>query len=177
MNIHPIFVHFPIALFTLYSIFELIRFKKLLRQEYWFYIKASFVIIGTAVGYVTAFTGDMAKDSIAKLVGPGTTLSDVISLHESFALITLALYTLIAIGYFYEWLERAQAERWERLQSFAAMRFWQQYTRVVRGTKAALFLSLFGLVCVFMTGTLGGIIVYGSGADPIAGVVYRLFFQ
>ena len=40
MNIHPIFVHFPIALLTLYSLAELIRWRRITELAYWFYVKA-----------------------------------------------------------------------------------------------------------------------------------------
>ena len=56
MNLHPIFVHFPIALFTLYALLECARFKKLQEQTYYFYLKAFLVITGglaSSAAYIT----------------------------------------------------------------------------------------------------------------------------
>ena len=47
MNIHPLLVHFPIALLTIYSLLELVPFKQIYRQSYWFYTKAIILIIGS----------------------------------------------------------------------------------------------------------------------------------
>lgn len=44
-NIHPVLVHFPIALSIVYAILELIPFKKL--RENLFTTKASLVTLGT----------------------------------------------------------------------------------------------------------------------------------
>lgn len=45
MNIHPFLVHFPIALFCVYTILECVRFQVVIKQPYWFYLKAGIVIM------------------------------------------------------------------------------------------------------------------------------------
>ena len=37
MNVHPLLIHFPIALLTVYVVMECLRFKKLLAEHSWFY--------------------------------------------------------------------------------------------------------------------------------------------
>ncbi|MEK7110290.1 MAG: hypothetical protein AAB759_00205 [Patescibacteria group bacterium] len=39
MNIHPAFVHFPIALLTIYAVLELARFRFFTARPYWFHLK------------------------------------------------------------------------------------------------------------------------------------------
>lgn len=42
LNIHPVIVHTPIGLLTLYSIIELLRFKKLQERPYLFFYQGCF---------------------------------------------------------------------------------------------------------------------------------------
>ena len=39
-----------------------------------------------------------------------------------------------------------------------------------------ILLALVGLVCITITGGLGGTMVYGPNADPFFGVIYKLMF-
>src|ERR1051326_6600291 len=65
LNVHPIFVHFPVALLTIYCLLEFVRLRKVTSQPYWFYIKAMFVIIGSLATAAALITGDMAEDIVA----------------------------------------------------------------------------------------------------------------
>ena len=64
MNLHPIFVHFPIALLTLYTLCELLRFKKIKDHPAWFYLKAVLIICGTLGAAAALLTGDGAKEAV-----------------------------------------------------------------------------------------------------------------
>jgi len=69
MNVHPIFVHFPIALLTIYALLELIQFKKVTSWNPWFYIKASFVVFGAIGTYAALFTGGTDRRSVPRWRG------------------------------------------------------------------------------------------------------------
>ena len=80
MFLHPIVIHFPIALLTVYSILEIIRFKN---DD----TKRVLVILGTLGAYVAALTG------------PGGEGVRILDMHELFAKLTIIIYSLIAISY------------------------------------------------------------------------------
>lgn len=145
MNIHPIVVHFPIALLTVYSLMECLRFRKVLELPHWFSIKASFVILG-ALGAAAAYVS-----------GPeGAARSLLGEMHESFAFATLVIFAGIALMYALEWF------------------FPSKYSNVVMRPYIIVPLALAGLVVVTITGGLGGALVYGTTFDPFMAPVFRL---
>ncbi len=160
MNIHPMFVHFPVALFTLYCILEILRFKKLTGQVYWFYLKATFVIIGFAVSLPTIITGIMAKE-----VYPGSSPYKVILVHETFAITTTVVFGIIAFFYVVGWMRRNGKNIWPSVV------VWEK--RITEGG-LGIFLALIGLALVGTTAALGGLLAYGPENDPISGFLYNL---
>lgn len=92
MNIHPLVVHYPIAFLTIYAVFELVRFRKIFEQPYWFYVKKVLIIVGWAGSIAAALTGFIASDWATE--GPR-----IFVLHKSFAMMTVALSTISAIFY------------------------------------------------------------------------------
>lgn len=144
MNIHPIIVHFPIALLTLYAVFELIRFKKVTSQPYWFQIKAILAVLGTLGAYVAAASGPD---------GGGSALKEM---HEQFASLTVLIFTIIALAYLLEWF------------------FPSKYSNFVHRPYIIIPLAILGLVAVTVTGGLGGALVYGTQFDPFMAPIFKL---
>ncbi len=161
MNIHPIVVHFPIALLTLYSIFEIARFPFLVRQPWYFFIKAVLVILGSAASGVAVLTGQFSEKFQEG--------NPVLEYHEFFAYSTAAIFGLIALLYLITWYADYRAQQGIILQSklVAVSKF------VVKG-KLAILLSLLGLMCVTITGGLGGVMVFGPEADPFFKPIYNI---
>lgn len=91
-NVHPIVIHFPIAFLTLYAIFELVRFQKVLEKPYWFYVKKVLIIAGWIGTLVAALTGLVATNFTIQ--GPR-----IFMMHEVFATATIILSTIAAIFY------------------------------------------------------------------------------
>lgn len=164
MNIHPIFVHFPIALFTLFSILELLRFR--LKQPYWFYVKAVLVISGFLSAIVTVFTGLVAAESLR-----GSSLEDVVAVHASFAISATFIFMILAWAYFVAWVnsvKRIQNNNWL---------FLTKIQKFFIETNFAYILTILGFVAIAITGALGGSMVYGPETDPFVSFVYHLFFS
>lgn len=161
MNIHPIFVHFPIAFFTLYAIAELIRFKVFTKQSYWFYIKAFLVTIGVFFAlFLTIPTGKIA----AGIVTNGNP-DKLINTHALFAITTTIIFTIAAFGYGLEWLKRTN----KTLPAFLL-----KLQVFITETPAIIVIAFVGLICVSITGALGGSIVYGPESEPFSSFVYHL---
>lgn len=146
MDIHPLIVHFPIALLTLYAVFELIRFNKVLEKPYWFYIKAALVIVGELLALLTI------------LFSPEDGEMRIVEVHESFATATAIVFGLIALNYLIHWMKR---EGW-----FIRIPTLPNWSLVI--------LAVIGLVCITITGGLGGAIVYGTEFDPLMAPIFKL---
>jgi uncharacterized membrane protein len=163
LNVHPLLVHFPVALLTIYALLELLRFTRITALPYTFYVKATFVIIGTASSYAAYLSG--------LLIGPQFmqgSLTKLVQMHGFFAMLTAVLYTVIALAYLFAWLKRADALKSPRLQ-----RFGDRADRFVMSGWSVLT-ALIGLTLVTITGALGGAIAYGPDIDPFVSVIYTI---
>ncbi len=173
MNIHPIIVHFPIALLTVYALFEIISIKKLQHIVSWFYIKFTFLVIGTLGIFVALYTGDIAEGIMGR--------SDLIENHNTWAVVTAYIFVFILLIYV---TKLSLVQNWiEQLQLLKPN--WTTFTSIAKKIQIFLYhfyahraylviLSLAGLISVTITGALGGAIVYGPDADPAVTAVLKL---
>ncbi len=163
MNLHVIFVHFPIAFFTIYALAEMARFDFITRQLYWFYIKAVLVIIGALSAVVTITTGLLIEDLMEG--------HPALEYHEFFAWTTFGIFLAIALSYAFAWLGKVIPVQ---------NRFWKLAvdcgTKIVE-SKWIIILAMLGLISVTITGGLGGVMAFGEKSDPFFGFFYRLFIK
>lgn len=89
MNIHPAFVHFPIALLTLYAIIEILPLARLIPRVQWSPIRAFLLYVGTAGALVTAITGGMAEDVVGE--------TPAVTTHETAAYILIGIFLLSCV--------------------------------------------------------------------------------
>jgi uncharacterized membrane protein len=143
MDLHPIIVHFPVALLTLYAVFECIRFEKVLSKAYWFYVKAILAIFGS-VASIAAFA-----------TGPDVGGSALVQMHSNFALTTVLVFGLIALTYLLEWFKPSK------------------YSLFIMRPYIIIPLAVLGLVLVTVTGGLGGAIQYGTHFDPFLAPAFK----
>lgn len=175
MDLHPIIVHFPVALLTIYSLMELIRNKKLLKSESWFYVKATFLIIGVIGALVALGSGDVAAHQLTD-----NNLRNVIEVHEGVAGATTTIFGILAIAYILSFIDK-------KLKKIITERIGPGLTKAynilikisnfISRTNFVIILAISGLVLLTLTGALGGLIVYGPNADPLTQLVYQLFFN
>lgn len=161
MNIHPLVVHFPIALLTIYALFELLRFKRITQERSWIYIKAAFLILGTLSAFAAIGTGDFGKELYRSA-------ANSIAVHESAAQATTFVFSLLSLYYLID-LFAEYLSGYPRIQT-ALLRFARLFTSPI-----IVILALIGLVGIFITGALGGSIVYGTAHDPFLLFVHNLF--
>ncbi len=160
MNIHPLFVHFPVALLTLYAVLECIRFKKLNDLPAWPYLKISLLVLGTVGALAALLTGDMARQFHRDV-------RQLVSMHELFGQMTTIIFGILAVNYIILIAERFG------LKGFLPpwlQKLWALLVTVrnaLFGTPLVILLALLGLVSLVITGALGGIIVYGPSTDPV----------
>ncbi|MCC6934730.1 MAG: hypothetical protein IT406_03545 [Candidatus Yanofskybacteria bacterium] len=169
LNIHPIFVHFPVALLTLAATLELVRFRRVLQKSYIFHTKAFLVIAGTISGFIALQTGELLEH-----LYDGTTTARIVELHSSLATATLGVFGILSIAYAAQWMEREQV--FTRLRHTSAFRMIHALGQRITETRFAYVVSIVGLTLITLTGALGGIIAYGPDIDPVASFIYRLLF-
>lgn len=175
MNIHPIFVHFPIALLTLYSFFECFYFRKLINKEYWFFVKAILVVMGTLGGFFALSTGDLAKNQYQNNID----IKNLIEIHSNWAAVAISIYSIISFVYIIKWFDYSSwLKKYKPNNFFIVVR--SSVSRVIQ-----IFLSPWilitlagaGFVTITIAGALGGAIVYGPDVDPVVKFIYQLFFS
>jgi len=89
-NIHPLFVHFPIALFSMFFLVDLLG--KLAKQGQWRSVASWFLYLGTVSALLTVAAGLSAADSVAH----GGNVHDIMERHEHLGLSILGLATLLS---------------------------------------------------------------------------------
>lgn len=175
MNIHPIVVHFPIALLTLYAICELIRFKKFTTRHYWFHVKAILIIAGLVSAQLALLTGEAVEHMFDKI---DAGKKAIVPIHAFFAEATFSIFLILAIAYLSLWIEydapKTLLTKYPRLVTP-----WKNLLKISKWiieTPASLALAFVGIVGVTITGALGGAMVHGPEVDPFVSFIYHLFF-
>lgn len=146
-GLHPKFVHFPIALFLAYTLFEIAGI--IIKKD--FLGKAAYILLLMSIlGAVAAvLTGNQASDIAEKLVDLDVRIPlGAISRHEDYA--TYALWYMFILAAFRTYLMVKK-----KFQG------WLKYSFIV--------LSLLGSLLIYEAALLGGKLVYqyGVGTEVI----------
>lgn len=97
LNIHPLLIHFPIALLTIYSLLEIIPIKKIQQLPYLFYTKAIILIFGFTAILPTILTGLIIQQEFSNQQA-------LVSLHSQFGELSAAIYGILTIIYIFSWI-------------------------------------------------------------------------
>lgn len=162
MDFHPIIVHFPVALLTCYAVSELFRFRIIRENSSWFWIQASFLLVGSAGSLVAYKTGEWASEGMKSVL---------VSAHARFAKITVILFGLLALLYVVRILSEWFGASFSVLMRITSM------TERMRKSFLMPIAALVGLATVTITGALGGAIVYGPDVDPFVSIIYNLVIK
>lgn len=171
MNIHPLFVHFPIALLTIYSIVELLNGFSFWKKQQWILpIKQFLLFVGVGSAFVTLQTGELAEHALND-----KSLESLVETHAFFASASTYIFLALALIYFFRFM--STAVWFESRVPIFLKRIVTLYTKMFDHRVIILFGAVLGLLSIVITGALGGAIVYGPTVDPIVNIVYRLFFN
>lgn len=165
MTLHPIVVHFPVALCTLYALLELAgRLKFLNARPWFFYVKAVFAIIGaggTVAAYLTGRLQFVTLDEV-----------DVMTrTHAQWAWYTMWLFAFIGLMYLVL-LVGKEFPTW--LQKNALLARVYGWSNALTSSWFMPAIALVGLMCITVTGALGGATVYGRDVDPAVKIITDL---
>jgi uncharacterized membrane protein len=176
MNIHPLFVHFPIAFLVVYGIMELIHTERLNHSGLYAAIKGFLVILGTLSAYITLGTGESASHLLLR---GSPDFRPLVEMHAGFAGATTAIFSLLAAAYIIKFALDSKHANASVLSTGWLASMWRALcvaSRAIRETIFGQFLALAGIICITITGGLGAAIVYGPDTDPIVHFVYGMFF-
>jgi uncharacterized membrane protein len=165
-NLHPIFVHFPVAFLTLYAVLEILSLPFLTRRTWWFPVKAVLLFAGFVGGLVALQTGELAAEAFR-----GTATMRAVQWHEYFAKASLIIFGILSAAYLVESLARKEGARWSDGQWWTTVLLWE---RRIFPMPVRIILAVCGFTALAITGALGGSLVYGTDVDPLAGYLYMI---
>lgn len=164
-NIHPIFVHFPIALLFLYSIIKILPLQKWLPRIAWRDIERVLL----AIGVLGAFAGLATGENAEHLIRPNHQL---VNMHATFASAATWIYGALLAGEIFAILNAKNILFSQNLQFIPKLLHF--FERVLCHPVFSVVLAVVGLFAISITGLLGGAIIYGTSADPVAHIVLKI---
>lgn len=97
-TIHPVVVHFPIALLTIYSLLEIASlFPKVRHNRTVRYIKLFLIVVGWVGIQAALSSGEAMEDA-------GYGAQRILERHENFGNLSNWLYGLATLGYVSQWI-------------------------------------------------------------------------
>lgn len=173
MNIHPLFVHFPIAFLILYSVLELARFGWLQRQSWIAYTKTLLLVAGSVGAFLAAQTGEMAEDVIRNK----PELRQIFEAHQLAAKASEIIFGILAFAYIVWWCTQQPriVALFTRVPVLNTIRLIvERISRFILTPWVCVVLAVLGLTAISLTGGFGGVLVYGRDADPFFAPVIQL---
>ncbi len=152
-------MHFPIALLVLYSIIKIVPFSRWFPRVAWKDIERVLLAVGLLGAYAAIMTGENARSL-------NLPPNDLVEWHRTFARLSTWLYGALLIGEV-----SAIANARLVLQPNAVVKFLE---RIFNHKVFSRLIAAAALVSITVTGMLGGAMVFGPTADPLAGLVLRL---
>lgn len=163
-NIHPLFVHFPIAFLLLYSLIRILPFERLVPSLSWRHIQQVLLLAGVLGAFLSNTTGELAEH----LVRPEEAL---VEMHAFFALASTWIYGLLLGGEILFTLNPYLSKKFP-LGGLATLLI--KIENLLTNRTLTLVLAIVGVVAISLTGLLGGVMVYGTSADPLAPVILKI---
>lgn len=164
MNLHPIIVHFPIAFLVIWSFCEILPVSVWFKSVNWQPVKNFLVIVGFLGGWVAQMTGEQAEH----LVGE----SQLVQTHSFFAGASMVLFGIFAFEVVIIFLKNRYNNLYGKLGAIA--KIIDGALSLVKNRAFRFLLAMLGLIAIFVTGLLGGVLVYGPTADPLAPFVLKI---
>lgn len=176
MNIHPLFVHFPIGLLVAYSGLEIATYvwPSIRRLVWLFPVKAFLLFTGVLGAFAALVTGGIAEELVE-----GSARAYILEVHAPVAGVTTILYLILAGAYLVRAFDRnGWGNRMLGMENpfIRVWNFKKYVTHLILDTWVLPVLTLLAVIGMIVTGALGAAIVYGANADPLVSFIYHLFW-
>lgn len=163
-NIHPLLVHFPIAFFLLYSLLRIVPLGRWMPEVSARYVRIIVLLAGVLGAFMASATGEVAEH----LARPDRGIAEA---HAFFAAASTWVYALLFIGEVLAVLRPYLVAKFPELPFGKVLSMLEQ---VLTQPAIVAILVIVGIVSISVTGLLGGVMVYGTTADPLAPAVLRI---
>lgn len=170
MDLHPLFVHFPIALLCLASFLELTR-RFVKNTSSWAHVRTVLYVTGTLGAFVALSTGEGAEHLFQN-----RDLRPVLHMHSLIANVTTWIYAVLALGYLLPWLEESFFVKRLPVSIKRPYDAVASFANILTRTPLSDVLAVLGFLGLLFVGALGAILVYGPDFDPITRLVYGMLF-
>ena len=164
-NLHPIFVHFPIALLFVYTIIKILPVYRWLPNVVWRDIERVLLVFGLGGASLSLSTGEQAAD----LTRANESLVEA---HAFFANLSTRMYLFILIGEVANYLNTKNFTFVNKINYLPKLVAWIE--KVLTNKNLVITLVILGFIALFLTGILGGVLVYGTTADPLAPFILKI---
>ncbi|MDX9779298.1 MAG: hypothetical protein RBT30_03615 [Patescibacteria group bacterium] len=163
-NLHPIFVHFPIALLLFYSLLRLFPWPKKWPHFNWQIPRIYLLVAGLLGAYLANLTGGVAEDITSHH-------HDLLEMHEFFAGFSVNIYVILLIA---ELIVLLKPEYLKKFSLHALKPILIYLQKIFNYKIIFILLTVIGVVSISVTGLLGGVMVHGLAADPLAIYVLKV---
>ncbi len=164
-NIHPILVHFPIALLFLYSIIKILPLKKWIPNVGWRDIERVLLLVGVLGASAALATGGTAEHLLRAN-------RKLVNAHANFGIAATWLYGALLAG---EIAAIINAKNFVYIQNLQFIKkILLLLEKVFCDPIFSGIIAFIALIAISVTGLLGGVIAYGLTADPVAPFILKL---
>ncbi len=139
-KIHPVVIHFPVAIFSLYALLEIVNlFLEDTKYHKWI---NGFLLLGVVAGITAVLTGNQAASNLKNISSVTENIKELIEEHETYATLTMWYFTILLSARFY-------------------LTNKKKFTKMLKVT--FVILAIVGLFLIYETGEHGGKLVYDYG--------------
>lgn len=165
MDLHPIIVHFPIALLTLYSLLEVASLRTYFRSASRTHTKIFLLFTWTLWSLAALSSGERA----AELFGDMTLL---LYLHEQAAETTMLIYKGISVFYLIK-LTLAHSSFVQIVNAPGVLTFFAKTITRIQRLRLPALAAVVWFIWLNVTWGFGGMLVYWPNSDPITKILYQ----
>ncbi len=163
--LYPVLVHFPIALLSLYVGFELVRFKVVTNNSWWFFVKAALVLFGTFFQLLTTISFYFFSMNIVNAKTP-IQFVKIIHTYELYMIITLVVFMILSVGYKVSFIDKNLI--FMNLKNTKFWNFFRGVSREILNSYVTIILAITGFFTLLVASSIGSYINYGGNiADPV----------
>lgn len=148
----------------MYSVLRIIPLSKWVPSVSWKDAERVLLFCGVIGAFIASSTGEIAEH----LVNPDRSL---VEMHSLFASLSTWFYGLLLFG---EILALFTPVIISKLSIPPLTKFLITIEKILCNRGLSLLLALCGLIAISVTGLLGGVLVYGASADPVAPFVLKI---